>query len=185
MGNNDCCSHGSPVTDRSSAPENAPSSRSLAANTHRVEAVNRAEAVADPGVDSDESGGGRGAARRSSIGFDFRLTRATDAPTATATVLELFAGYLAAASHALGDAAAERLEVRRVVVDGTVSTDADAGRSVQSSVASVAATIHVHTDAAEAALERWRRTVRDAEATQDAVPTDATVSVSVTRVPHS
>ncbi len=147
----------------------------LAADTHRVEAVN---AVDGPIRRSDacEDAVDPARGRRS---FDFRLTRSMDAPTATGTLLELFTSYLVAASHTFDDLLTERVDVVRVVVDGTVSTDADAAPSYRTAVTSMSATLHVETSADDAALERWRRTLRDAESTQKAVPADVTVSLTV------
>jgi hypothetical protein len=151
----------------------------LAADTHRVEAVNDADVSADESR-RDATGADSGAAR-SADPFDFRFNRSADTPTPTGTVLELFTSYLVAASHSRNDALTERLDVARVVVDGTVPTDADVPTGDQSAVASLSATLHVDTAAGDAALERWRRGLRDAEATQEAVPTDTTMSLSVVR----
>lgn len=172
------------MTDRSSVPENAPGLTALGRNTHRVEAVNAAAPSADDDRSDMQRNEGASHAHPPS-GFDFRLTRSTDTPTATGTVLELFTGYLVAASHAHGDALETRLDVTRVVVDGTVSDATDAEPTYNSAVTSVAVTIHVETTATEAALERWRRTLRDAEETQAAVPADVAVSIAVTRAPAS
>jgi hypothetical protein len=169
------------VTDRPSVPEHVAPPTALAAETHRVEAANAADTPADEGC-RDASGADSGATR-SSDSFDFRLSRSADTPTSTGTVLELFTTYLVAASHARSDALTEPLDVSRVVVDGTVPTDADVSTGYQSAVASLSATLHVATAADDAALERWRRGLRDAEATQEAVPTDTTVSLSVVRTP--
>lgn len=171
------------MTDRSSAPENAPGLTTLGRNTHRVEAVN---AAAPSAADRSEVQGNDGTPHAHPPSeFDFRLTRSTDTPTATGTVLELFTGYLVAASHAHGDTLETRLDVTRVVVDGTVSDATDAEPTYSSAVTSMAVTIHVETAATEAALERWRRTLRDAEETQKAVPADVAVSIAVTRTPES
>ena len=140
------------MTDRSSAPENVPSGATLGTNVHRVEAVN------DHALDRCSSTDHGDRAARARRAFDFELTRSAETTTATATVLELFTGYLAAASHELCESVAGRVDVTRIVVDGTVPTDAD-----------------------DAALERWRRTLRDAEATQEAIRTDTTVSLAVVR----
>lgn len=160
------------MTDRSSTPETTSSSATLETNTHRVEAVNSATGPED----------GEPTSLDSPKPFDFELARETDAPRPTATVLELFAGYLAAASHAHSDVLDEEFDVTRIVVDAAVPTDVDATPTYQSAVTSLSATLHVETSAVDAALERWRRTVRDAEPTQGAVPADVTVSLAVRRV---
>jgi hypothetical protein len=160
------------VTDPSSTPETTSASATLETNTHRVEAVNsttRSEDDEPAPLDSPKP-------------FDFEVTSETDAPQPTATVLELFAGYLAAASHACSDVLDEAFDVTRVVVDAAVPSDVDATPTYQSAVTSLSATLHVETSAADAALERWRRTVRDAEPTQEAVPADVSVSLAVRRV---
>ncbi|AUV82201.1 hypothetical protein C2R22_11535 [Salinigranum rubrum] len=149
----------------------------LAADTHRVEAVNAVDAAAR----RSEDRGDAAAPAHTRDSFDFRLTRSVDAPTAAGTVLELFASYLVAASHSLVDPLTGRVDVVRVVVDGTVPTDADAAPGFRTAVASMSATLHVETPADDAALEDWRRTLRDAEPTQEAVPTDVTVSLAVVR----
>lgn len=165
------------MTDRSSAPEHAPSPVALAADTYRVEAVNAVDASARR---SEGRGDAASPAHRRES-FDFRLTRSADAPSAAGTVLELFTSYLVAASHSLGDPLAERVDVVRVVVDGTVPTDADATPGYRTAVTSMSATLHVETPADDAALERWRRTLRDAGPTQETVPADVTVSLAVER----
>ncbi|WP_372911189.1 hypothetical protein [Salinigranum sp.] len=169
------------MTDRPSVSEYTSPPTALAADTHRVEAVDDADFSADEGR-RNVSGADNGAAR-SADPFDFRLNRSADTPMPTGTVLELFTSYLVAASHSRNDALTERLDVARVVVDGTVPRDADVPAGYQSAVASLSATLHVDTAAGDAALERWRRELRDAEATQAAVPTDTTVSLSVVRTP--
>lgn len=171
------------MTDRSSAPEHASSLTALGANTHRVEAVNAVATSFDDGPDgqgSDDAPDAHGPSE-----FDFRLTRSADTPTATGTVLELFTGYLAAAAHAHRDSLETRLDVTRIVVDGTVSGTADVEPTYQSAVASMAAAIHVETAATEAALDQWRRTLRDAEVTQEAIPADVAVSMTVVRASRS
>lgn len=168
------------MTDRSSTPEQTPGLAALGASTHRVEAVN---AVTPPPED-DETGDPEAsgvAPTRTRTRFDFQLTALSDPAAAAATVLELFTSYLVAASHAHCKSVGERLAITRIVVDGTVSSDADASHTSQSAVSSVDATIHVKTAATDSALERWRRLLRDAEATQDAVPTDVSVSLAVVR----
>ncbi|WP_136601891.1 hypothetical protein [Salinigranum halophilum] len=163
------------MTDRSSAPENVPSGATLGTNVHRVEAVN------DHALDRCSSTDHGDRAARARRAFDFELTRSAETTTATATVLELFTGYLAAASHELCESVAGRVDVTRIVVDGTVPTDADGGPAYQPPVTAVSVTLCVETDADDAALERWRRTLRDAEATQEAIRTDTTVSLAVVR----
>jgi hypothetical protein len=166
--------------------------------TKRIEAVNERVSSAEAGAfDFAVEGGppedpalgllasylGVTAAHRSADPFDFRFDRSADTPMPTGTLLELFTSYLVAASHSRNDALTERLDVTRVVVDGTVPRDADVPAGYQSAVGSLSATLHVDTAAGDAALERWRRELRDAEATQEAVPTDTTVSLSVVRTP--
>lgn len=168
------------MTDRASPPENTSGVTALGANTHRIEAVNAvATSSTDDGPGVQRTDGATHP--HAPAEFDFRLTRSTDTPTATGTVLELFTGYLVAASHAHGDTLETRLDVTRIVVDGTAPSDADAEPTYNSAVTSMTVRIHVETAATEAALERWRRTLRDAEATQDAVPADVAVSLAVVR----
>jgi hypothetical protein len=158
--------------------DSPPSERPLSAtvgrtDTYRVEAHNRA--------DPSGTGGADAPGRRT---FDFRLTRTDRTPSVDATAVDLLAAHLGSVAHAVTDPLGVRPRVARVTVEGAVAA-AGEGRSFGSAVVSIHATLLVESPADDASIERWRRTLRDHETTQRAVPTDVPLSVSVARVSGS
>lgn len=141
-------------------------------DTYRVEAYNRADPSGTGGPDPDRPT------------FDFRLTRTDQTPAADATALDLFAAHLGSVAHAVTDPLDARPRVARVTVEGAVAA-AGEEQSFGSAVVSIHATLLIESPADDASIERWRRTLRDHETTQRAVPTDVALSVSVARVPRS
>ncbi|WP_318569246.1 hypothetical protein [Salinigranum marinum] len=100
------------------------------------------------------------------------------------TALDLRAAHLGSVAHAVTDSLGGRPHVARVTVEGTVAA---AGEECPfgSAVVSIHATLLVESGADDASIDRWRRTLRDHETTQRAVPTDVSLSVSVARVSRS
>jgi len=160
------------VNEDSPASERPLSAAVGRADTYRVEAHNRA----------DPCNGGPDAPERPR--FDFRLTRTDRTPSVDGTALDLLAAHLGSVAHAVTDPLCGRPHVARVTVEGTVAATGE-GRPFGSAVDSIHATLLVESGADDASIERWRRTLRDHETTQRAVPTDVPLSVSVARVPRS
>jgi hypothetical protein len=160
------------VSEDSPASERPLSDAVGRADTYRVEAHNRAGSL-DGGPDAP----GRPA-------FDFRLTRTDRTPSVDGTALDLLAAHLGSVAHAVTGPLGGRPHVARVTVEGAVAA-AGEERPFGSAVDSVHATLLVESGADDAAIERWRRSLRDHETTQRAVPTDVSLSVSVARVPRS
>lgn len=174
------------MTDESSVP--GPSHRTSVGrtDTYHVDARNRVETQDRAGtLDRVETLEGGGTDRPERPRFDFRFTRSDRTPTAVGTALGLLAGGLGATSYAVTGPLARPPDVERITVDGhaTVAEPTAEEAAVASALVSAHATLHVETDAPSASLDRWRRLVRDHAATQTALPTGASLSVAVARVP--
>jgi hypothetical protein len=165
------------VTDDPSVPDHSAHSATHQTGTYRVEAHNRLAIDTATDADPDREGG------TDRIGFDFRLTRSDRTPSGEGTALELIAGHLSAAAHAITGPLDDSPRVERVVVDGAVADGTAGSASPGSEIASVHAALLVETRADDATVDEWRRLLRDHPDTQTAVPTGARLSVSVARVP--
>jgi hypothetical protein len=165
------------VTDDPSVPDRSVPSATHQTGTYRVEAHNRLAVGTATDADPDREGG------TDRVGFDFRLTRSGRTPSREGTALDLLAGHLSTAAHAITGPLDDSPRVARVVVDGAVAAGEIESASPGSGIASVHAALLVETPDDDESVDEWRRVLRDHPATQTAVPTGARLSLSVARVP--
>lgn len=161
------------MTDDPSVRDRSAPSATHQTGTYRVEAHNRLAVGTDP---DREDGADR-------VGFDFRLTRSDRTQSREGTALELLAGQLSAAAHAITGPLDDSPRVARVVVDGAVAAGEIESASSRTGIVSIRAAHLVETPDDDESVDEWRRLLRDHPATQTAVPTGARLSLSVGRVP--
>ncbi|MDX1747128.1 MAG: hypothetical protein R3324_14415 [Halobacteriales archaeon] len=152
------------MTHEPSASDDPCSRSDIPTETYRVEARNRSDYL-----DVAEQ-------QR----FDFRLTRTEETSTVDSTVVDLLAAYLGVAGTQLDTAVQSTPRVTKVSIEGACSLQND--RRADSSLVSLAATIHVETSLSPEALETWRVAVRDDASTQQAIPPEVPFSLQVARV---